>query len=462
MINDIEFVGQYSAELGTEYHSAKRYVREMPSQALLLVRSLCHRLVQQLGDEQALRFSSPNLYDRVEQLNQLKVISPRQTRLLHKLRVQGNKGAHPEKYHLTFTQLILLAEKAITDILSLIASLKAVEQDKSYHFEPFDDMVGRDICYKAVMESDPHAQYLVGLSLKTKGLMLLEQEMASDTESGEAQKALRQAAYWFEQASHAEAGALFEHGVALIHGYAGQAQVREGEKVVARAAEAGDIEAAALLGYFYLSGSQVFEVDLDEAFLLLSLAAKHDHPEAMANLGVYHYQLNDEKSAFSWISKAAQAGNPHSQYHLALMLESGEGGQTDLQQSLAWFQEAADQGQLDAMLAMARKILAQEVLNETESAKVQGYLSEVIKYARSVPAMLELSVALADGILGRIDVVGAAELLSKAKLYGNEQELAVITPLWESMLVQVNQVIELTQSEEELATLKQALKILEA
>ena len=70
--------------------------------------------------------------------------------------------------------------------------------------------------------------------------------------------------------------------------------------------------------------------------------------------------------------------------------------------------------------------------------------------------MIELSVALADGILGRIDVVQAAYLLQQANLHANEIQRQVIEPLWQSLLMQIDSVIALNPTEDELATLQQA------
>ncbi len=460
-MNDIEFMGQFSQEIGAEYQLAKSYVREMPSQALVHLRSLCHCLVKLVATQHSLTYQSPNLYDRVEQLNAQRLLTPRQTRLLHKLRVLGNKGAHPEKYHLTFAQLVTLAEKGIADLLTLAESLGKGSGGNKYLFEPFDEVVGRDLCYRAVMQADPKAQYLVGMSLKTKGLLQLEQ----DTSLADKQKPnanLQQAAFWFEQAAKFDTKALFEHGVGLLHGYQGHSRIAEGEKAVADAADAGDIEAKALLGYFLLIGNERFAQDLTRAFSLLSEAAEQDHVEAMANLGVYYYQVDDETQAFHWINKAAQAGNPHSQYHLALMLESGQGCEVHGEQSQYWLNEAAEQGQLDAMLMIAKSLLSKEMLTEVESKRVQDYLSDVIKYGRSVSAMLELSVALADGVLGKIDIVKASSLLMTAQDYAKENELEVISPLKQSMLLQIEQVMSLVTSDEELATLVQAREILQS
>ena len=96
----------------------------------------------------------------------------------------------------------------------------------------------------------------------------------------------------------------------------------------------------------------------------------------------------------------------------------------------------------------------------TDLSQAELYLREVIKYGHSVPAMIELSIALADGMLGKIDVVGSASLLKLAREHGNEQELAVIVPLWDSLAQQVSNVIAVTKDQSELAALIRAQELL--
>ena len=119
-------------------------------------------------------------------------------------------------------------------------------------------------------------------------------------------------------------------------------------------------------------------------------------------------------------------------------------------------QEAAEQGQLDAMLRCSSDILHDDDASQQQLNIAEHYLHEVIKYGRNVTAMIELSVALADGILGRIDVVQAAYLLQQANLHANEIQRQVIEPLWQSLQMQIDSVIALNPTEDELATLQQA------
>ncbi|MDL3986751.1 DUF4145 domain-containing protein [Shewanella xiamenensis] len=476
---DSEFIQGFSASLLDDYLNAKNYVQDVPTQSLLHIRSFTHRLTDLLGQSKAVSFASPNLYDRIELLNQKRLIDVKTTRALHRLRADGNRGAHPEKYHLTQEQLLALAQKAIKDVLALVEHLypKVVGcEAPAYRFQASDAITVKDLCYRAVMEDDPNAQYLVGISFKTKALMLKEQELAlvdqyygteddSPVVKAVAQKAsdtFAKAAYWFALAAPTHMQALYEHGVSLIHGYQGEADAIKGEAAIATAAEAGVVNAMALLGYFYLVGSESFKPDLAQAKHFLQLAAEGEQTEAMANLGVLYYQTKDLPQAYHFISKAAQAGYPHAQYHLALMLANGDGCLRDPIASEYWMAEAAEQGQLDAMLTRAQHMLNDGSGLGGDVSQAERYLREVIKYGHSVPAMIELSMALADGILGRIDVVGSAALLNLARRHANSKEAEIIEPLWQSLVLQIDTVMKITQDPGEIHTLNRAKDLLSA
>ncbi len=470
LLTDTQLVTLFSAELGEDYRIAKSYVQDVPTQALIHIRSFTHKLTERLAKSQHVIFDSPNLYNRIETLNNERVINVRVTRSLHRLRSDGNRGAHPEKYHLTVEALEELAERSIERLCKLVAELFPVlhqTEAPEYQFEPFDSIAGRDLCYRAIIENDHQAQYLVGMSLKTRALMQREQEQAlADEQSSlssvehKSDDSFKRAAYWFAQAAPFCADAMHEHGVSLLHGYSGEVDRVAGENAIVNAAKAGVANAMALLGYFYLVGGEHIEVSNSDALHYLQAAAALEQSEAMANLGVLFYQQADYAQAYHYISSAAQAGFPHAQYHLALMLARGEGCKADPLASEQWMAEAAEQGQLDAMLNRAQHMLNNENALGNDFTVAEHYLRDVIKYGHSVPAMIELSIALADGILGRIDVVGSAALLKMARQRGNERELEVIAPLWQSLALQVDNVLQVTNDPDEITSLKKAKELL--
>ncbi|BDM65966.1 hypothetical protein NFHSH190041_34180 [Shewanella sp. NFH-SH190041] len=467
-MTDTDFVRDLVPELLADYQDAKGYAADVPTQSLLHIRALAHRLTRRLAADRV-SFTSPNLYERIEQLNQQRLIDVPTARALHKLRGHGNRGAHPEKYHLTKSQLQTLAQKAIRDCLSLLEHLYYKWHRKpapTYEFEQAAALSAKELCYRAVMQDDAEARYLVGMSLKAKALMELEQEQAQalDEEDRAPQShsaaTFSQAAYWFELAAPAHHGALFEHGVALLHGYRGQAEPAAGEALIAEAAGYRLPAAQALLGYFYLVGGHSISADELQAEKYLTQAAEAGNSEAMSNLGVLWYQRGELDKAFGWISRAARSGFANAQYHLALMLAQGEGCDADTAASEHWLAEAAEHGQLDAMLERARHMLNDEQAFGSDLSEAENYLRQVIRFGHSVPAMLELSIALADGMLGRIDVVGAAALLKLARSLADDEQLAVIRPLWASLLEQIQRVTPLSQDPGEQKSLRRAQELL--
>ncbi|MGL4474550.1 MAG: DUF4145 domain-containing protein [Shewanella sp.] len=469
MQTDSQWVANIDAVLASEYDKARDYAFEVPTQCLLHIRAFTHRLCQLLAGERI--FDSVNLFDRIEQLNKQRLISVRLARSLHKLRGHGNRGAHPEKYHLTQEALLALAEKSLSDarqVLALACEQLHPKLNCQYQLQPLGQDAGRELCYRAVMEDDCRSQYLLGMSFKAKALLLQEQEQALEDDLPDAgnlhqgsDEFLAKAMYWFSLAYRCDMDARFEYGVALLHGYQGDADAAQGEALIAEAAKAGVINAKALLGYFYLTGTLHTAADKGLAQQYLEAAAKQDNAEAMCNLGVLYYQQGQLTLGYDWSLKAADAGFAQAQYHLALMLAKGEGCTSNPSLSEYWLTEAATHGQLDAMLLRAQQLLNDESLSAQELSVAEDYLRQVIRFGRSVPAMIELSVALTDGMLGRIDVVGAAALLALAKRHANDEHHEIITALQQSLQQQLAQVMPLTDNPQELSAMQRAAQLLE-
>ncbi|MBY5981924.1 DUF4145 domain-containing protein [Ferrimonas balearica] len=469
-MNDLELVRRLDRRLVDDYRLARNYCLDVPTFALVHLRSIAHRLTTWLGERAELEFHSKNLYDRIEQLARAKVIDMRLARKLHKLRGDGNKGAHPEKYHLSLEQLVQLAGKSVKDTARLCAEvfplLHPDEAVPEWQFEPVDVVAGRELCYRAVMEDDPEAQYLVGLSLKARSLMQQERArsyaLANDgqiPDLSDARRVLEQAAYWFRRAAQEHPAARFEHGVALLNGYGGERDPQAAVQLIAEAAEQGVADALALVGYFYLAGSQGYGQDPLKAEHYLKLAAEQDQPEAMANLGVLYYQgllgQPDLAQARACSEQAALAGYPHAQYHLAVMLFAGEGGDADPEAGLSWLRQAAAQHYPDALADLAQRTLDGDGVDANPAAAVTLY-QEAIQYGRLPRAMFELALAHFDGEVPERDLATAGQLLHQAFLHAvPDSELAeAIWQLAPELVAQLDQA--LAQESEQRDDLLQA------
>ncbi|GLS82091.1 DUF4145 domain-containing protein [Paraferrimonas haliotis] len=464
-ITDKQLVQAIVPELQDDYRVAKSYVRDVPTQSLLHLRSLLFKLTDKIASALGKAITTPNLYDRIEELNNQRLINVRLTRRMHKIRADGNRGAHPEKYRLAFDDLVKIAERSVERCAQLLAELYPVllkQPVPDYQFVDFDSLAGREICYKAIMENHPESQLLVGLSLKTKALEQRKQEFSraelakeNVVEHQASSSTLKQAGHYFELAHTHLVAAKHEYGVALINGYLGETQLSKGCELIKQAAQSEHSEAMALYGFFLLTGNDAVDIDLTEAQRYLSKAAESGQPEAMANLGVLYYQSGHAASnlekAFQYTEQAAQAGYPQGQYNLYLMLVNGDGCDADAQAGERWLAEAAEQGHFDAMLARAQHMLSSDDLGHDKEL-AERYLREVIRYGHSVTAMLELSLGLANGAFGDVDFVKACAWLLEAEHRSQDDasRLASITALKQEYANHIQQLLAQDQADEQL------------
>jgi TPR repeat protein len=62
--------------------------------------------------------------------------------------------------------------------------------------------------------------------------------------------------------------------------------------------------------------------------------------------------VRDLVEATRWYRRAAEQGEPHAQYNLAVMLHMGDGIAQDVEAAFRWYAKAADQGVPDAQLVL--------------------------------------------------------------------------------------------------------------
>ena len=101
-----------------------------------------------------------------------------------------------------------------------------------------------------------------------------------------------------------------------------------GAELTRRAAEGGDIEAQAMLGYRYFMGNGV-ESDYARARQWYGLAAEHGEPFSQKAMG--HMWENGQgghqnfEEAAHWYARAAEQGHEPAMYHLGLLYTMGRG-----------------------------------------------------------------------------------------------------------------------------------------
>lgn len=118
-----------------------------------------------------------------------------------------------------------------------------------------------------------------------------------------------------------------------------------------QAADGGDVDAAYSLGILEMNGDGV-PVNTVAGLRHLRTAAEQQHPAAMADYGLLVYQGKagppSKSEAARWFEKSAKAGDPEGQFLYAFSLAKGEGVGRDPIQSYVWLLRSNAQGRGDS------------------------------------------------------------------------------------------------------------------
>ncbi|WP_102957556.1 peptidoglycan-binding protein [Mangrovicella endophytica] len=163
--------------------------------------------------------------------------------------------------------------------------------------------------------------------------------------------------------------AIFEVGLRIMEGRAGEPDASAALPWFAKAATAGFAPAQYSLGTLFEKGNGVTR-DLPTARDWYLLAADQGNVRAMHNLAVLYATGIDGKSepetAVKWFSDAAAYGMRDSQYNLGILFARGSGVEQNLEASYRWFSIVARAGDKDA--EEKRQELAKSLPAETVKA----------------------------------------------------------------------------------------------
>jgi hypothetical protein len=140
-----------------------------------------------------------------------------------------------------------------------------------------------------------------------------------------------------------------------------EAAIREAARVMAtalpavvRQAQTGDLDAQTALGYAVaMSAVSGIPMETANAEQLLRQAAGKGYAPALAVMGRICEARKDDRTAFAWFLKAAEAGDLEAMISVASKLSRGIGVEKNAGESAGWLRKAADAGAPSAMQALA-------------------------------------------------------------------------------------------------------------
>lgn len=208
--------------------------------------------------------------------------------------------------------------------------------------------------------------------------------------------------------------AQFMVGLAYLDGQTVARNPEQGIGWLEKAAAKNHPKALYSLSIAYTDGS--VPEDDKRAFAYLKRSAEAGLPDAQHNLGIRYasdrYGRPDLPLAIEWMTRAATAGDPESQFVLARFLRRSPGGRKEAAEAWAWMQRSADQGFRQAQQAIGERYQRGKDVPEDNVEALKWYL--LASGQTKVDAARDCVRLIGRGSEVRVESLAAIEVLEKA------------------------------------------------
>lgn len=426
-MTDLEFATAISPQIGDLYAQAKAYRTLAPRASLVLTRSVGAECCDRIAEINSRALSKRETIDsRIKELRDLRLINEPVRQLLHAIRVNGNQGAHPESSRIAQERLPDIALVALEDCRSLFYWLWKIarpgEAPPLVEVSEDDPGLRQQMCQRAALDGDAEAQHMLWQIMTDKAKAIYTKTRAEAIKNnygviggGEYAKAAEHAAFWSKQAAESGyAPAMYQRGIFLAVNE-DKNESAKGVEMVRSAADLGERDSIAYIGYMHARGDMGFELDYVKARALLETVGSH--PIALTELARIHLEglgvTQNEAKAFELNVLAAEAGFAEGQFAAFHMMVCGQGGPVNDEGSLKWLRMAADQGHLRALITLARILRFKRAKNAPGAASFEDIRLLIL---RAMPDLNEVKLEMIELLLERghpDDVLNAGTLLQQ-------------------------------------------------
>lgn len=91
---DLDLANQFTGVIYEDYRTAIEFLNDNPDYSLLKFRKITEELCVLIADKTSFEFSTKNLYDRIEELDDSQIINRNTKHIFHELRILCNDGVH--------------------------------------------------------------------------------------------------------------------------------------------------------------------------------------------------------------------------------------------------------------------------------------------------------------------------------------------------------------------------------
>ncbi|WP_420789090.1 SEC-C metal-binding domain-containing protein [Shewanella algae] len=373
-ISDSELVRLFDQEISETYNRAKLLYKSAPIQTLIQLRAIATDITRNLLEEFKIGLVSLDLFDLLAELDRKKYVNPEIVNYLHKLRMSGNRGAHPEQFLQTDQDLVNQARTALVTLCETVNLIRTSVYGIApvlYHFEEPTELALQEASYRAIFNNDPQAKFEVAISLIEGNQLRIDHELTTFGHSyTDEHDHLKSAIYLLESSSNiTHSDSRFALGLIYQQGLGCKPDIVKAIDHMHFCASHGNVMAKAYFGHFVMNMDDADIRDKQCALEFLEEAAKMRNPLAQNVLSEMYSvgELVDRNQAraIELLTEAANSGFPESQYRLAEMYQ--QSGELDKYWEL--IEKAISNNHVLALLSAARAL----VLSDSHHLAMEYY-----------------------------------------------------------------------------------------
>ncbi|RJF35773.1 hypothetical protein D4741_12455 [Pseudoalteromonas gelatinilytica] len=351
-LTDIQFVSKFNASFSECYEKAKNLYIDSPIHTLVELRGLLVVLCDEIIDEYKIQVTGNSLFEKQKDIHSSKLFRSTIIENIDSIRDAGNKGAHREKYNITYEKYQELALTTLKNFCTLIEDYWACKASKvpTYTFIVKTESLVKEWCYQALFNNDKDAKFEVAIALFNK----YQEQFKDEDKYFFEQSSLMKSVDLIEEAArdlHPEA--LFEYSHIILNQIHREKDIEEAKGYLHSSACRGFIKSKVAFGQLVYDSDEPHEDDIEEAIRFLDEAASDGESQAQFLLSQIYssskFGLQNDKLSAQWYEKSLKSENANAMFIEARsVLNNPHLTSEDAEQSLKWLELATEKGSQDA------------------------------------------------------------------------------------------------------------------
>ena len=351
-LTDIQFVSKFNASFAECYEKAKNLYIDAPIHTLVELRGLLVVLCDEIIDEYKIHVTGKSLFEKQKDIHSSKSFRSSIIDNIDSIRDAGNKGAHREKYDITYGEYQKLALDTLMTFCALVEDYWGYKTSKvpAYTFTTKTDSLVKEWCYQALFNNDKNAKFEVAMALFNK---YHDQFKDKDKYLIEQSSLIKSIDLIEEAAMDLHPEALFEYSHIILNQIHREKDIEKAKSYLHTSAYRGFVKSKVAFGQLIYDSDEPHGDDIEEAVRFLDEAASDGESQAQFLLSQIYssskFGLKNVKLSSQWHERSLKSENANAIFIQARsVLNNPNLTDKDVEKSLKLLELAIEKGSRDA------------------------------------------------------------------------------------------------------------------